>query len=186
VQVKAFITPMSQSADALAAIRAAFAPAACPPVVFVAWQSLSLPVEIELVAATSKPLAAKRPVVEFLTPPGMKSSPVYCKVARVQSPTTIFLSGLYGTQPDPDSEAELRDLFGQTKSLTEGAGSDLKHLVKATYYVSSPGSSQQHNKLRPEYYDPERPPAASKAIVQGVGRPGRTITWDMIAVPKDE
>jgi enamine deaminase RidA (YjgF/YER057c/UK114 family) len=185
VQVKGFLAPMSKSSDAIKAIREAFAPAACPPIVLVEWQSPSLPIEIELVAATRNPLPMKRPVIEYLTPPEMKSSPVYSKVARVQSPSTIFLSGLYGTQSDPDSEAELRDLFAQTKSLAEAAGSDLKHLAKATYYVSAKGSSDQHNKLRPEYYDPARPPAASKAIVKGVGRAGRTITWDMIAVPKE-
>lgn len=184
IQVKVFIAPMSQSGASLAAIQKAFDPETCPPVVFVEWESPTLPVEIELVAAASQAIDAERPVVEYLTPPGMKSSPVYAKLARVQSPSTVFLSGLYGSQADPDSEAELRDLFAQTKSLAEEAGSDLKHLVKATYYVSSKGSSDQHNKLRPEYYDPVRPPAASKAIVKGVGRSGRTITWDMIAVPK--
>jgi hypothetical protein len=34
------------------------------------------------------------------------------------------------------------------------------------------------------FYDPQRPPAASKAMVRGTGREKRTITWDMIAVPK--
>jgi len=186
VQVKVFIAPMTQAKDSLAAIQAAFAPTDCPPVVFVEWKSPSLPVEIELVAATSEPQPFGRPVVEYLAPPELKHSPVYSRIARVQSPSTIYLSGLYGSQADPDSEAELRDLFAQTKSLTEEAGSDLRHLLKATYYVSSKGSSEQHNKLRPEYYDPARPPAASKAIVNGVGRPGRAITWDMIAVPKGE
>jgi enamine deaminase RidA (YjgF/YER057c/UK114 family) len=185
VQVKAFIAPMSKSSDVTKEIREAFAPLAAPPIVLVEWESSSQPVEIELMAATRNPLPQKRPVVEYLTPPEMKSSPVYSKVVRVQSPVTIFISGLFGTQSDPDSEAELRDLFAQTKSLAEAAGSDLKHLVKATYYVSAKGSSDQHNKLRPEYYDPARPPAASKAMVKGVGRAGRTITWDVIAAPKE-
>ncbi|QDT53655.1 Endoribonuclease L-PSP [Caulifigura coniformis] len=184
VQVKVFIAPMTQVQDSLGAVQAAFAPGDCPPVVFVEWKSPSLPVEIELVAATSEPQPFGRPVVEYLAPPELKHSPVYSRIARVQSPATIYFSGLYGSQADPDSEAELRDLFAQTKTLAEEAGSDLRHLLKATYYVSSKGSSDQHNKLRPEYYDPARPPAASKAIVTGVGRPGRTITWDMIAVPK--
>ena len=184
VHVKVFIAPMTQSHQSLAAVRKAFGKIPCPPVVFVEWQSPSLPVEIELVAAATQPIDAERPAVEYLTPPGMKASPVYARVVRVQSPSTIFLSGLYGSQSDPDSEAELRGLFAQTKSLAEAAGSDLRHLVKATYYVSSKGSSDQHNKLRPEYYDPVRPPAASKAIVKGVGRVGRTITWDMIATPR--
>jgi hypothetical protein len=63
------------------------------------------------------------------------------------------------------------------------SGSDLKHLVKATYYVSGDAVSLGLNQLRPRYYDPLRPPAASKAIVPGVGYSSRTLTMDMIAVP---
>jgi hypothetical protein len=75
-------------------------------------------------------------------------------------------------------------LFSITERLTAAAGSDLKHLVKATYYVTDNDVSTWHNKLRPSYYAPERPPAASKAMVLGTGREKRTITWDLIAVPK--
>ena len=34
----------------------------------------------------------------------------------------------------------------------------------------------------PLVFDPERPPAASKVMVHGVGMEGRTMTVDMIAV----
>jgi len=57
------------------------------------------------------------------------------------------------------------------------------NLAKATYYVSTDATSKALNVLRPNYYDPKRPPAASKALVPGVGREGRTLTLDMIAVP---
>lgn len=184
VQVKAFVMPMSDADAVLKEIAAVFSPAACPPVSLVEWESAAYPVEIELVAASTASVPADRPSLEFLTPPGMTTPTVYCRVARVQYPATIYLSGLYGTKQDPNGEAELRELFDKTRSLAEAGGSDLRHLVKATYYVSAPGSSQQHNRLRPEYYDPARPPAASKAQVKGVGQPGRTITWDMIAIPK--
>ncbi|MCA9099021.1 MAG: hypothetical protein KDA36_11565, partial [Planctomycetaceae bacterium] len=65
-------------------------------------------------------------------------------------------------------------------------GSDLKHLVKATYYCSHDSTSGALNAVRPDYYDPARPPAASKAIVPGVGHPERRITLDMIAVRKPQ
>lgn len=183
-QVKVFIAPMGDAGKVVGEIAAVFSPAPPPPVSLVEWKSTDYPVEIELVAATTKPVATPRPPLEFLTPPGMLTPTVYCRVARVQHPATVFLSGLYGDQADPNGEEELRQLFDRTRELAEGAGSDMRHLVKATYYVSAAGSSQQHNRLRPEYYDPLRPPAASKALVEGVGRPGRTITWDMIAIPK--
>jgi hypothetical protein len=55
--------------------------------------------------------------------------------------------------------------------------------VKATYYVSDDDASKQLNVIRPKFYDPQRPPAASKAIVPAVGVSERSITIDMIAVP---
>ena len=45
-------------------------------------------------------------------------------------------------------------------------------------------ASKALNELRPRYYDPRTPPAASKAVVKDVGLEGRTITLDMIAAPK--
>ena len=47
----------------------------------------------------------------------------------------------------------------------EAAGSDLRHLVKATYYVTDEDASRALNELRPKFYDPARPPAASKAAM---------------------
>jgi len=78
-------------------------------------------------------------------------------------------------------------VFAQLQQLLDSTGSDLRHLAKATYYVSDDdrtagSSSAMLNKLRPEYYDPERPPAASKVRVHGVALVDRTLTMDIIAV----
>ena len=63
----------------------------------------------------------------------------------------------------------------------EQTGSDWKHLAKATYYVTDDEVSKAHNAIRPKYYDPERPPAASKAMVSKTGRPGvRYMDLDVI------
>ena len=40
------------------------------------------------------------------------------------------------------------------------------------------------NELRPKFYDPKRPPAASKAFVPGVGLAGPSLMIDMIAVQR--
>jgi enamine deaminase RidA (YjgF/YER057c/UK114 family) len=112
----------------------------------------------------------------------MQASPIYSRVARINHGPTIYLSGLYGTNGQ-DAGKEVQELFANLKALLEKSGSDLRHLVKATYYVSTEEASQKLNELRPRYYDPLRPPAASKAMVAGVGRAGRGITLDMIAVP---
>jgi enamine deaminase RidA (YjgF/YER057c/UK114 family) len=120
--------------------------------------------------------------VEYLNPPDIKKSPVFSRAAIVRTERLIFSSGLYGD--GPDAEARIRDIFGKLRTLTEQSGGNFDHLVKATYYVQDAESSKLLNEIRPEFYDPERPPAASKAIVQGVGRNDRKITVDMIAAAK--
>lgn len=181
VEVKAFLTPMKDASVAIEEMVRAFGNETALPISVVEWIS-SLPIEIELVAA-ARP-RANAPACEYLTPPGMTSSPVFARVVRAYSPQSIYLSGLYGSTDEPSGEAEVRELFAITERLTAAAGSDLNHLVKATYYVTDNDVSTWHNKLRPMFYDPNRPPAASKAMVHGTGREKRTITWDLIAVPK--
>lgn len=183
VQIKSFLTPMGEVAVAEREIRSFFGEQATPPLVFVEWIAGSAsPIEIELIAACPRDqLPADAPPVEYLTPPGMTASPIFARVTRVAAPETIYVSGLYG--PDADAERQVRSVFEQLTELLAPAGSGLRHLVKATYYVADEPASAMLNKLRPEYYDPGRPPAASKAPVHGVGRAERTLTLDMIAVP---
>ncbi len=58
-------------------------------------------------------------------------------------------------------------------------------MVKATYYVTDNASSRLLGTIREELYNPRRPPAASKALVKGVGKNGHSLMLDMIAaVPK--
>lgn len=177
VSIKSFLQPMSNVAAAQKAITDFF-DGAPPPMVFVEW-TMASPIEIELVAAA--PLDAKAAeTVDYLTPPGMKPSPVYSKVARVNRGKTIYFSGFCGQKPD--AEGQIRDIFADLGRLLKKSGSDFKHLAKATYYVSDDAASKKLNEIRPEIYDPQRPPAASKAPVKGVGFAGKGITIDMIGV----
>jgi enamine deaminase RidA (YjgF/YER057c/UK114 family) len=121
--------------------------------------------------------------VTFLTPPGTTSTKVFSRVARVNHGKLIYISGLYGTKSS-DAEGQVREIFGSLRQILERTGSDFEHLAKATYYVSDNDASNKLNDLRPEFYNPQRPPAASKAKVKGVGQPGKTVTMDMIAVTK--
>ena len=58
----------------------------------------------------------------------------------------------------------------------------MRHLAKATY-VTDELTSTKLNEIRREFYDPKRPPAASKSSVAGTGIEGRTLAIDLIAVP---
>jgi len=184
VQLKAFLTPMKDASVAGKEMIAAFPGETPPPMVLVEWES-SLPIEIELIAASPAPKETqKAEPLEFITPPWMKASPVFCRVVRVNHPATIYISDQYGETDKPDSAEEVRDLYGSLRRIAKISGSDLQHLAKATYYVSTDEVSGHLNTVRPEFYDPARPPSASKAKVRGTGREGRIITLDMIAVPK--
>lgn len=178
LQIKAFLNPMAKVEEAREEI-VRFYGDLVPPMVFVEWQS-TLPIEIELIAWDPKPRDA---AVEYLTPPGMKASPVYSRVARIGRGPSLYFTSLYGGSAE-NATAETEDIFKQMEGLLAKGDSDMRHLVKATYYVSTDEASQKLNELRPRWYDPTRPPAASKAMVPGVGREGRTISVDMIAVPK--
>jgi enamine deaminase RidA (YjgF/YER057c/UK114 family) len=180
VQLKAFLKPMSAAGEVEKEIARYFGKQPVPSLVFVEWQ-MDLPIEIELIAASPPPKEKPAEALEFITPPGMQASPVYSRVARVNHGKLIYISGLYGKTPDK-AEAQLQEIFATLGTLLEKSGSDWKHLAKATYYVSDDEASKKLNELRPKYYDPKRPPAASKAVVAGVGIPARSVTLDMIAV----
>jgi hypothetical protein len=85
--------------------------------------------------------------------------------------------------PGASTTEQAQQPFERLKKLLAKTGSDLTHLAKATYYVTDDEVSQALNQIRPKYYDPARPPAASKAVVAGTGRPGQRFVMDMIAVP---
>jgi enamine deaminase RidA (YjgF/YER057c/UK114 family) len=177
-QIKSFLGPMDDIEAARAAIESFFPEGETPPLVFVEWES-SLPIEIELVAAGGRAVPGNKPM-DFITPEGMTASPVFCRVVRVNYGDLVFISGLNGDDIyKPNEQVDV--IFQDLEKLVGKHKSDLRHLVKATYYVSENDVSTGLNKLRPDYYDPARPPAASKAMVAGCGD-GSTITIDMIAV----
>jgi enamine deaminase RidA (YjgF/YER057c/UK114 family) len=147
--------------------------------VFVEWIA-SAPVEIELIAHL--PLTGTlTESVRYYNPPGVQASPTFSRAALIQTERQIYISGLAGRAAG-DGQAQVRDVFAQLNEILGATGSDLRHLAKATYYVSDEDASTMLNKLRPEFFDPQRPPAASKATVHGVGHPDRTLSLDMIAV----
>lgn len=193
VQLKAFVQPMSEVEVVRQAVGKFYGESNAPPLVLVEWNSSAeVPIEIELVA-WGGPVESGRAVLEFLTPPDMTRSPVYSRVCRTQHPVTIFVGSLHGEQSvraldsDADSgnsaEAEVISLFGKLEKILQECDSDLRHMTKATYYVSSESVSQSLNVQRRKWYDPERPPAASKAMVTSTGSSKRGMTLDMIAIP---
>ena len=191
ISTKSFAHPIQELPAVWSEFQQFYPGRAVPPAAFVEWISAKPSIEIELVAYAPQPETLPRPpgsssiapVVEYLTPPGMTASPVFSRVAVVRGTKRIYVGGLYGSDLT-SPETEVRGCLDRLKAVVELAGSDLQHLAKATYYVSRDEPSQQLNLLRPTYYDPKRPPAASKAPTLGTGRAGYGLVIDMIAVGK--
>jgi enamine deaminase RidA (YjgF/YER057c/UK114 family) len=152
-----------------------------PPLVFVEWKS-SLPIEIELIAHAPAPKGKASDAIDFLTPPGMTASPLFSRAAHVPSGKMIYVGSLVSPLKG-NGKAQVEATFEQLRKLLDLTGSDFRHLVKATYYVSDEDCSKQLNELRPNYYDKDRPPSASKAMVVDVGSSQRGLAVDMIAIP---
>lgn len=183
VQVKAFLQPMSQAGAVQKAILDFFGGEA-PPTIFVEWISPppNPPIEIELIAVGKSAETNVTNSVTYLTPPGTTSTKVFSRVAQVNHGNLIYISGLYGMKAQsPDDEVS--EIFQSLGEILPTTGSDFEHLVKATYYVSDDLAGEKLNEIRSQFYNPLRPPAASKAKVQGVAEQ-RTVTVDMIAVRK--
>ncbi|MFT5468229.1 MAG: enamine deaminase RidA (YjgF/YER057c/UK114 family) [Verrucomicrobiales bacterium] len=191
VQVKAFIKPMSEWETVESAIEASFGDLGAPPVVYVEWTSKSRATEIELIAAAPDQRDTTE-TVSYFTPPGDKSSPVFSRVARIHADAVIYLSSFAGKKSESEPEAEVRTLFEKIEHYAKQAGTDLRHLAKATYYVSNDEVSAALNQLRPEFYDPLRPPAASKVqVAQAVpflqeSSAALGLSIDLVAAPAKE
>ena len=180
VQLKCFVRPVLKAQEVHRQIVEFFGGRA-PPVVFVEWLNRQT-IEIEAVVASPDTNRATSSAIEYLTPPGMTSSPVFARVARVRDSDSIFVSTLNGLTSGR-GDRQIREMFADLSRILEEAGSDLRHLAKATYYVTDDLTSSSLNDIRPEFYDPDRPPTASKASVRGTAVPGRTLAVDMIAIP---
>lgn len=183
VQVKCFLEPMSKVEFVDREIKAFFGDETIPAVSHVEWirGGGTRPIEIELVAAA--PLTKTSETVSYYTPPGLKASPVFSRVARIHGNRRVYASGLIADDSG-DSAAQVHSIFQQIIRQLKPTRSNLRHLAKATYYVADGEVSSQLNRIRPHYFDPKRPPAASKAMVHGTGFSGRTIAVDMIAAPE--
>lgn len=180
VHIKVFLQPMTSAEDVLAELKKFFPDRPTPPVVFVEWLA-SVPIEIEMVAQLPS-IDESADNVEFFTPPDVRPSTVFSKVALVNTDRQIYISGQYARDPSR-GEAQAMHVLGQLKEILEETGSDMSHMVKGTYYVCDHDAARWIDRVRPKVFDPKRPPAASKLMVHAMGMEGRSMTVDMIAVP---
>ncbi len=181
VHLKAYMKPMTSNNDVEKVMAAYFPDQPAPAMTAIEWGN-GIPIEIELIAHLPGNGDSDAPV-QLLWPPEEKRSPVYCRYAIVNSPTRIYTQGFL-SEDAVDADGQIRSIYKQLEATLSPLQSDFRHLVKATYLHSAEDTSKALNDIRPELYDPERPPAASKASIAGTGDEKRSMMIDMIAVPK--
>lgn len=179
VQIKAFIHPAEDAKAVEAEIARFFRGQQVPPVTTLEWRHARFPTEIELVAsAPTDPYAEE--AVGYYAPPWLSQATTFSRLVDVHRGGLLFTSGLYGEEDG--GEAQARAIFDALGRLLDEAGSDYDHLVKGTYYPATEEGRQGLLDVRTDFYNPERPPAASLAEVGGAGRSGRALNVDMISV----
>lgn len=183
VHIKVFLRPASSADEVRQKLKSYFPNRPLPPVVFAEW--LAPPqAEIELVAQLPKS-DESAPGIEYFDPPEALPMQVFCRATLVRADRQIYVAGLFARMPG-NGQSQALDVFDQLEEILDSTGSDLRHLAKGTYYVSDDESARGMDRARLWLYDQDRPPAASKCMVHGVGQPGRTLTMDMIAVEAEE
>ncbi len=184
VHIKVFLRPVTSADQVLRQIRDFFPDQMTPPVVFVEWLA-SVPIEIEMIAQLPRDDDSgndqTKPLLEYFNPPDVWPSAIFSRVALVRTDRQIYIGSQFAREPSR-GQSQAIVVFEQLEEILQRTGSDMRHMAKGTYYVADHDASRWIDRTRPTVFDPERPPAASKAMVHAVGLEGRTMTVDMIAV----
>ncbi len=184
VQLKVFLRPALAADDVRRQLKKFFPGQMVPPVVFVEWLAPP-PVEIELVAQL--PLTGEpAPKLEFYDPPDVRPLKLFSRVALVRTDRQIYISSLFVKKETGRRMEEALGVFDQLEAILAATGSDLRHMAKATYYVSDDGAASGMDRVRFWRYELGSAPAASKCMVHGVGKAKRTMTLDTIAVGSEK
>lgn len=186
VRIRVFLKPDSERAAVATGIAKLFKDHdRVPPVVYTPWANTRTP-EIEFIAAGRKAIKpARQAGVEYFNVPELKASPVFSRASRINSDQRIYISGLTGKAED-SAEKQVNHVFDQLNVILEKTGSDMNHLAKATYFMSSRDAIKSLGAVRRKHYDPQRPPAASGFLAGPSLFAGSWVNMDMIAIPVPE
>lgn len=180
VQVKAFINPVEDAKAVEEDIASFFRGRSAPPIVTVEWLQDPGRAEIELIATAPADHTVNESV-SYYAPPWMTQATTFSRVVDIHRGGLLFTSGLYG-EKGKKGEVQARHIFDTLSRILKEAGSDYDHLVKATYYPSTDEGREGLVNVRTEYYNPDKPPAASLIRVQGTGRQGMSLNVDLIGL----
>jgi Putative translation initiation inhibitor, yjgF family len=135
-------------------------------------------VECEAVARLARKIGAP---LQFENPPGLTASPNYSQVALVSAPRLV-LSGTQVSYGYQDSDARLA-FQRLTRALDQG-GSSVRDIAMAHFYPLSSSIAEQIRRIRFEFFDKSRPPAATMQPFEGLAAMDAGFAIDVVAVAK--
>jgi enamine deaminase RidA (YjgF/YER057c/UK114 family) len=128
-------------------------------------------------------IPAKKMNKQFLNLDG-KKPPGYTHVVTSSPGKMIFLSGMGGSRADgslpADFSSQARNTFENLKRALALAGATFKDVVKINYFATDLGNTAELRRIRAEYLDMERPPAAT--LVQAGLSPGLLLEVELVAM----
>lgn len=137
-------------------------------------------VECEVVARSRVKIAKP---VELLNPDGLPKSPNYSQVALVGAPQ-IAITGTqvaFGFQ-----DADVRLAFGRLEKELAQVHASVKDVAWSSIYPLSNSIADQVRKIRFEFYDKARPPAATMQPFEGLPSMDASFAVDAIAVATEQ
>ena len=137
-QIRVFHQASFTPSEVIDLVRQAVGFEPCPPIVTAVWTG-ALPVEIEVVAhdPTSRDSADGDETTSFITPSGVTSSPGYTRIVRIGVGPSIWTGGMVASADASEGDHEAGDEFDRVVTTVEALGGDRRHLMKATYFVTS-------------------------------------------------
>ncbi|MCA9041907.1 MAG: RidA family protein, partial [Planctomycetaceae bacterium] len=185
VYIRTFLDPIEKAGEVDDVINSFFPEDARPSVTHLEWKTENS-IEIEMIAFAPNDIniegADPKLEIQHFWLDWLTVSPVYCRYTIVNSPFRIYISDLVAENANSHAD-EIHEIFGKLQKILAATGSDLNHLAKATYYTTNAEVSKPFGAIRKEYYNPNHPPAASLARIEGIDGEDKSIAIDMIAVP---
>jgi enamine deaminase RidA (YjgF/YER057c/UK114 family) len=177
LQVTCFCSSLEDHAAVRGVVEPAFPHAA---LTFVQLQRSPLRgvVECEAVAKLARKIGAP---LQFENPPGLTASPNYSQVALVSAPRLV-LSGTQVSYGYQDSDARLA--FQRLARALEQGGSSAKDIAMAHFYPLSSSIAEQIRRIRFEFFDKSRPPAATMQPFEGLAAMDAGFAIDVVAVAR--